>query len=47
MSLAEYDGLLIGWNRLHEKEGDMPEAPDLDFVRSEMERLQGSAAYTH
>jgi hypothetical protein len=40
---VEYDTLLVGWGKTHEKKDEV-EAPDVDFVRSEMERLKNSPA---
>jgi hypothetical protein len=46
LSLAEYDALLIGWGRVHEKDGEA-DAPDVDFVREQMARLRSTPSYTH
>jgi len=43
MTLAEYDALLIGWAETHKNPDDV-DAPDLDFVKSEMARLRNSPA---
>jgi hypothetical protein len=39
--MPEYEALMIGWEKTHESK-DTIEAPDVDFVRSEMERLKNS-----
>lgn len=40
MTLDEYDLVMMGWQEVHEKDSDPIDAPDVETVRRNMQRLR-------